>query len=150
MVAAWGVGALSESTEAMLVHLRPVLNDRDFRVRAAAVQGFSTHPDTDRAVPDLIPLIDDQNILVRRMTVRALGEIGPGAKSAMPQLLPRLKDPDRLVRGNTITALVWVTAGDAVMIKETIVPQLTPLLDDPDELVSGTAASVLSLLDAAP
>ncbi len=73
------------STETILVHLRPGLKDRDFRVRAEAVQAFSNHPDAARAVPDLIP---------------PLGEVGIGAKSAVPQLLLRLKDPDRLVRGD--------------------------------------------------
>jgi HEAT repeat protein len=150
MVTAWAVGELSESTASAIVHLRPLLQDRDFRVRAEAVQAFSNHADADRAVPDLIPLIDDQNALVRRMTVRALGEIGTGAKSAVPQLILRLKDDDRLVRGNAITALVRVTADDPAMVKDTIVPQLIPLLDDPDELVKNTAETVLSILDYKP
>jgi HEAT repeat protein len=158
MVTAWAVGELSESTASTIVHLRPLLQDRDFRVRAEAVQAFSNHPDADdlrsvedhRAVADLIPLIDDQNALVRRMTVRAVGEIGAGAKSAVPQLILRLKDSDRLVRGNAITALVRVTADDPAMVKDTIVPQLIPLLDDPDELVKSTAETVLSILDINP
>jgi HEAT repeat protein len=150
MVTAWAVGELSESTASAIVHLRPLLQDHDFRVRAEAVQAFSNHPDADLAVADLIPLIDDQNALVRRMTVRALGEIGPGAKSVVPQLILRLKDADRLVRGNAITALVRVTADDPAMVKRTIVPQLIPLLDDPDELVKSTAETVLSILDYNP
>jgi HEAT repeat protein len=155
MVAAWAMGELSGSTAAILVHLRPLLKDSDFRVRAEAVQAFSNHPDADdlrsvedhRAVADLIPLIDDPHALVRRMTVRTLGEIGTGAKSAVPQLMLRLQDPDRLVRGNAITALARVSAGDAAMIKDTIVPQITPMLNDPDELVRSTAETVLSILD---
>jgi HEAT repeat protein len=147
MVAAWATGELSGSTAAILGHLRPLLKDSDFRVRAEAVQAFSNHPDANRAVPDLIPLIDDPHALVRRMTVRALGEIGTGAKSTVPQLMLRLQDPDRLVRGNAITALARVSAGDAAMIKDTIVPQITPMLNDPDELVRSTAETVLSILD---
>jgi HEAT repeat protein len=158
MVTAWAVGELSESTASAIVHLRPRLQDRDFRVRAEAVQAFSNHPDADdlrsvedhRAVADLIPLIDDQNALVRRMTVRAVGEIGTGAKAAVPQLILRLKDADRLVRGNTIMALVRVTADDAAMVKRTIVPQLIPMLNDPDELVRSTAENVLNILDVNP
>lgn len=54
------------------------------------------------AAPQVIPLLKDEDPVVRRLAAYALGQMGPAAKAALPDLTAALQDGDR----NVITAAV--------------------------------------------
>jgi HEAT repeat protein len=57
----------------------------------------------DRPVADWVPGLRDEDPIVRRLAVYALGEIGPAAGEAVPALAAALEDPVGFVR-------VWAAA----------------------------------------
>jgi HEAT repeat protein len=72
------------------------LQDRDVSVRLAAEEGLARGG--AEMVPQLIGALKDKSPRVRAGVARALGMIGPPAKSALEVLLPLSKDPDAGVR----------------------------------------------------
>jgi hypothetical protein len=54
------------------------------------------------ATPQIIPLLKDEDPVVRRLAAYAIGQIGPAAKAALPDLKALLQDNDR----NVVTAAV--------------------------------------------
>ena len=50
-------------------------------------------PKAAPAVSELIVVLNDPDIEVRRGAARALGQIGPDAEDAVPALIKALKDP---------------------------------------------------------
>lgn len=78
--------------------------DPDVRRSAASALGRIGAPAED-AVPELIPLLDDQSAAVRAEAARALGRIGTAAREAIPALIGRLSDPDSVVRAEAAGAL---------------------------------------------
>lgn len=85
-------------------------------------------------VPELIKLLSDPDVEVRRTVVYVLGEIGD--KTVVPELIKILSDPDVEVRG--IGAYVLGNIGD-----ESALPGLIKLLSDPQKSVRCNAARAL-------
>jgi HEAT repeat protein len=59
-------------------------------------------PNSAAAVDDIIPLLKDEDPVIRRLAAYALGQIGPKAKAALPGLTAMMQDSDR----NAITAAI--------------------------------------------
>ena len=59
-------------------------------------------PNAASAATDVIPLLKDEDPVVRRLAAYALGQMGPAAKAALPELTARLQDNDR----NVVTAVM--------------------------------------------
>lgn len=59
-------------------------------------------PNASAAATDVIPLLKDEDPVVRRLAAYALGQMGPSAKAALPELSARLQDNDR----NVVTAVM--------------------------------------------
>ena len=59
-------------------------------------------PNSAAAAPQIIPLLKDEDPVVRRLAAYALGQIGPAAKAALADLKTLLADNDR----NVVTAAV--------------------------------------------
>lgn len=57
-------------------------------------------PNSSAAVNDILPLLKDEDPVVRRLAAYALGQIGPSAKAAIPGLTAMLQDND----SNAVTA----------------------------------------------
>jgi HEAT repeat protein len=74
------------------------------RANACAALG-SAGPNAAPAVPHLIPVLKDNDPLVRRLAAYALGEIGPAAREAVPALQGALNDPDPGVIPAAVNAL---------------------------------------------
>jgi len=68
----------------------------------------SLGPRACAAVPQLIPLLEDQEPLVRRCTAEALGNIGPDAAAALPYLEKLLEEKDEYIRFVTRIALAHI------------------------------------------
>lgn len=67
------------------------------------------------AVPRIVPLLDDEDPIVRRTAAYALGSIGPDAKEAVPKLrqLMRTNDRDQMTAvANALRAIEPSAAGD--------------------------------------
>jgi HEAT repeat protein len=60
------------------------------------------------AVPELIPLLENENQLIRRLAAEALGKIGPGAAVAVPHLEKLLTDKEDFIRSIARTALARI------------------------------------------
>jgi len=81
--------------------------------------------DNQEFTPKLIKALTDSKPYVRRSAARALGEIGPGAKSAVPELVKSLSDNNSNVRRCASEALGKI-GPDAV----SGVPELAELVKD--------------------
>jgi HEAT repeat protein len=79
------------------------------------------------AVPDLILLLRDENVLIRSRAALVLGNIGIPAESAIPDIIPLLSDKDQQVQ-----RMAFIALGG---IGESAIPVLTPLLKDRNELI---------------
>jgi cyclophilin family peptidyl-prolyl cis-trans isomerase/HEAT repeat protein len=91
--------------------------------------------------PDLIPLLSDPDVVVRRRAALAVGRVA--LPEGVAPLLPLLKDPDPDVRQMAAFALGLI--GD-----RTASPSLQALLTDTSYIVRGRAAEALGLVgDAA-
>lgn len=96
----------------------------------------SPQPDEQKAVSQLIALLDDKDVVVRRNAAEALGKIG-NLKSE-PFLVEKLKDPDPMMREAAARSLSWIAGFDP----ETRI-KLMILLNDPDTSVRRAVAQVL-------
>ena len=111
-------------------------------------------PAGQSALPDILPLLTNQNFLIKRSAFSALQSIGPDtqlARSALPTLLQALEDSDWSMRSLALDTLAALHPGP---------PEVTPafirFLDDPNErvreeamrwLVAQTNSIVLPRLD---
>jgi HEAT repeat protein len=81
------------------------------RVRAANALG-NIGPEARKAIPDIIPLLDDREFLVRWAAAGALGQLGPPAKDALPTLKKlAAEDPDPGVRDAADNAVKEISSG---------------------------------------
>ena len=72
---------------------------------AALTELAAGGPNAAGAVNDIIPLLKDEDPVVRRLAAYALGQIGPKAKAALPNLTPLLEDSDRTVITSAMNAI---------------------------------------------
>ncbi|MBX3747023.1 MAG: HEAT repeat domain-containing protein [Verrucomicrobiae bacterium] len=67
------------------------------------------------AVPRIVPLLDDEDPIVRRTAAYTLGTIGPDAKAAVPKLREMMRTNDRdqaTAVANALRAIEPATVGD--------------------------------------
>ncbi len=69
---------------------------------AALAELAAGGPNSAAATPDIIPLLKDEDPVVRRLAAYALGQVGPAAKAVLPDIKNLLADNDR----NVVTAAV--------------------------------------------
>jgi HEAT repeat protein len=62
-------------------------------------------PNAASAVNDIIPLLKDEDHVVRRLAALALGQIGPAAKAALPGLNELINDPDTSTGTTALNAI---------------------------------------------
>ena len=62
-------------------------------------------PNSKAAVNDILPLLKDEDHVVRRLAAYALGQIGPAAKVAIPALKELMNDPDTSTGTTALNAL---------------------------------------------
>ena len=97
------------------------------------------------AVPALIQLLRDDNDLVRRHVVEALGSIGPVTTAEVPVLIQLLGDDNSDVRNHTSNTLKQI--GPATTAE---VPSLIELLEDKNNIVRLNAVEALTLVEIGP
>jgi HEAT repeat protein len=68
--------------------------DADTKI-AALAEIATLGPKAASAVPQVIPLLKDEDRIVRRTAAYALGSIGPDASAALPELKEMLNTTDR-------------------------------------------------------
>jgi len=87
------------SEKAVTLALTQALEDKDSRVRGAALLGLSlTDRDHGPAIPALIKCLRDNNPGMRQWAVMTLCMDSSGFEAALPELKLALKDPDKRVR----------------------------------------------------
>jgi HEAT repeat protein len=96
--------------------------DTDARVNALT-ELAKAGPDAAPAVPDLIPVLKDNDALVRRLAAYTLGQIGPKASAALPAIREALNDSDPEVVKNAVIAVRFI---DPTAPKEQIQNVATP------------------------
>jgi HEAT repeat protein len=91
-----------------------------------------------KAIPDLVPLLRDEDVRFRRFAASVLAAYGPSAKEAVPSLILALEDSDRDVRAGAAAALeaIGPDAREAV-------PALLANLNTYQTQVRGSAVSAL-------
>ncbi len=62
-------------------------------------------PNSAAAVNDILPLLKDEDHVVRRLAALALGQIGPAAKAALPGLNELINDPDTSTGTTALNAI---------------------------------------------
>ena len=93
------------------------------------------------ASPQLIEMLGDDDVELRRRAARALGAVGPAAQNAVGPLAASLKDEDALVRAQSAFALgLMGEAGKAAA------PQLAAAVGDEDALVRRAALRAIHRL----
>jgi HEAT repeat protein len=123
-----------ERTGEALSALRALLQDKDARVRAAAVRGLQELADP-AALPELIERLEDGDAFVRELAVVALGTLG-GAQ-ACDALRQALRSGHPEVRFQAVVS--YLEACDAPQLSA-----LKPLLRDDDVKVRANTARSLS------
>ncbi len=81
-----------------------------------------------------LPLLQDQDVQVRRNACSVLASLGPVAKPAVPALVALLDDPDDLVRDRAVDALAMIG-----LPAKTVLSALTRALEDKTAFVRYTA-----------
>jgi HEAT repeat protein len=101
-----------------LTKLRADLKSTDQQaVQDACVALADMKKDAKGAIPELIPLLDENNALTRRLAAYALGQIGPDAKAAVPKLKTLMVDPDMQVMTTAINAVQSIDPKEAEGVK---------------------------------
>lgn len=72
---------------------------------AALTELAAGGPNSAAAVNDVIPLLKDEDHVVRRLAAYALCQIGPAAKAALPALKELLNDPDTSTGTTALNAI---------------------------------------------
>jgi HEAT repeat protein len=108
------------------------------RFRAVEAVGRIRDPG---AVPALCAALGDPNGDMRWQAARALGRIGPKARSCTPSLLGALEDANSDVRMAAVRALPRLGVG-----RDQVLPALEKLCSDPSPEVRSEAARVLKTL----
>jgi len=102
--------------------------DRGMQQRAQAEVQFLGPQDAE-LVPTLIKYLNDQDLVVRFYTVRALGKIGPSANGAISELISAYqKESDLDIRVN----MVWAIAEIEGANDSRVIPVFTMALSEKD------------------
>ncbi|EEF60663.1 hypothetical protein Cflav_PD6254 [Pedosphaera parvula Ellin514] len=111
--------------------------------RPLATWGFDVlGAEAKPAVPALIQLMDDKDMMVRRMVMICLEKIGPSANDAVPVLSRALDDPGLKMRSTALYALVSVhVPGDEV------VPRLIKKVESLRKDGSGDYVDIIYMLE---
>ena len=138
LVAAMTLGDIGPEAKAAVPALTELLKDEDSEVLASAAS-FLVRIDPEKA-KILISVLKDMDrkagLSVRQAAAKALGKIGPEAKTAIPALTELLKDKE--VRLDVAEAL-----GKIGPEAKTAVPALTELLKDEKQQVQDAATEAL-------
>lgn len=79
---------------------------RDYALHQLAQLG----PSAGKALPAVVPMLQDERPLVRYLAAEVLGAMGPVAREALAPLRQRLQDPDPVVRASITEALTSIEA----------------------------------------
>lgn len=74
-------------------------------------------PNSAGAVNDIIPLLKDDDHVVRRLAAYALCQIGPAAKAALPALKELMNDPDTSTGTTALNAINAIDPANAGAVK---------------------------------
>lgn len=127
----------SESSEAARFIAAEPLEDRDFRLRAAAVRALGVLGQAD-VVAALIPRLGDETAEVRWETAFVLGRLGD--QGAVRPLLGRLSDDHPEVRTQALLSLGYLGAAAAAAAIEAVAA------DDAEAKVREAARAALAML----
>lgn len=105
---AWTLGFLGEHGRQVLFN---ALNSNTLELRLAALSGLGL-PGNSVVIPQIAPILQDDDPLVRGLAVRALGSIG--SKVALPYVHPLLSDSDDRVSLAAIMALGKLQEPDVI------------------------------------
>jgi HEAT repeat protein len=125
-----------------------LLDDDDVQVRRVSGYFLSLHftskpgPEAAAAVGPLTARLRDDDTMVRRWAVEALGYLGPQARAALPEIAKLLKDPDEWIAWDASWAL-----GNMGPEARTALPALRQARNDPRPLVQKGAASALQKIE---
>lgn len=105
----FGLTGCGEKTEKVDLNaqLAGLAGDADAKV-AALAEISKLGPAAAAAVPKIIPLLKEEDGVVRRTAAYALGSVGPAAKAAVPDLKALLQTTDRdqlTAVGNALRAI---------------------------------------------
>jgi HEAT repeat protein len=118
------------------------LQDRDWRVRRAAVRQLGELSSTNKEIVEqLDAALEDDDSRVRRSAATALGRLGPDAARATTSLIRRLQDDDPEVVLSAVRALGLIGRRASRAARH-----LRPLLHDPDTAVRVTSADSMILM----
>jgi HEAT repeat protein/S1-C subfamily serine protease len=118
--------------------LLQALEDEDADVRAAAAEGLAALPLDTGDVPVLLKLLRQPDTAVRAGAARALGKIGPEARTALRALTDLLQDRSEVVRRAALEGLGGI-GPDA----SPVVDDVVRLLKDPRPDVRRAAVDAL-------
>src|SRR5262249_15000357 len=121
--------------------LTAAIHDPDPRIRLAAAFGLSQMSQTQFS--ELIPLLKDPDVEVRRYALMTMGNRARHAQAIIDDILASMRHADARVRR---AAAVAVTADD--LGQDRVAMALLSLLADPDAEVRAQAAINLALVDA--
>ena len=109
--AVWALTQI-DSTEARAA-VRPALKDKDNTVRHVATHSISAWRD-EKALHELLPLLQDEDPQVQRSTAEALGRIGsPEAVGPLLNAAARLGNNSRILEHSLIFALIEIADREA-------------------------------------
>lgn len=130
-----------EAVPKLIEILQAEQNDMGVRWNAARTLG-KIGPAAKSAIPTLIAVLKDSEVLLREHAAEALGDIGPDSAEAVPHLIPLLKDEDSRVRRDVVRALGMI--GPAA---KSASPAILPLLNDDEPPVREAAKVALRKLE---
>jgi hypothetical protein len=123
--------------------LRGMLKSSEPATQIQGAYGLSLQgPAAGPAVPDLIQLLSNKNLVVRQNAIMALGKIGPEAREAVPRLTDVLPDQDWRLRRQAAIAL-----GEIGPEAHAAVTFLVKLRRDSQPVVRRAAEEALSRID---
>ena len=93
------------------------------------------------AVPAIVKLLDDENVVLREQAILTLSAFGPAAKEAVPALGAKLADPDFDVRRGAVSVLKALGP-----LAAPIAPQLCKQLGEQDEALRREVLEALAAL----
>jgi HEAT repeat protein len=118
------VGCGHDPIDAVLAKLR----DPNVETRRAATHTLAEQPVNDeRVIAELSKCVSDKDIEVRYESIKALGQLGPAAKSSLPVLRLRLEDKERNVRLRAAFSIQKIDPAD-----QSFVPVLTSAMREGD------------------